>query len=139
MNLTLKKTILSLIQMRNIKCLEHLSELSLPHYMHAYIWTTLRLNFSKMIKFSLGFCSVTVLTWTASKLKVNFKNFYNFGTTYLHMIVLEEKSLLLMLLLESIKWISLTACNRKPKVPGSSPAASYVQRWALCSNRPANV
>ena len=23
--------------------------------------------------------------------------------------------------------------------PGSSPAASYVQRWALCSNRPANV
>ena len=27
----------------------------------------------------------------------------------------------------------------KPKVPGSSPAAGYVQRWALCSNRPANV
>ena len=28
---------------------------------------------------------------------------------------------------------------RKPKVSGSSPAASYVQRWALCSNRTANV
>ena len=28
---------------------------------------------------------------------------------------------------------------RKPKVPGSSPAASYVQSVALCSNRPANV
>ena len=28
---------------------------------------------------------------------------------------------------------------RKPKVPDSSPAASYVQRLALCSNRPANV
>ena len=25
------------------------------------------------------------------------------------------------------------------KVPGSSPAAIYVQRWAPCSNRPANV
>ena len=24
-------------------------------------------------------------------------------------------------------------------VPGSSPAASYVQKWALRSNRPANV
>ena len=28
---------------------------------------------------------------------------------------------------------------RKPKVPGSSPATSYVQRWALYSNRLANV
>ena len=27
----------------------------------------------------------------------------------------------------------------EPKVPGSSPAAIYVQRWALCSNRPANI
>ena len=26
-----------------------------------------------------------------------------------------------------------------PKDPGSSPAASYAQRWAPCSNRPANV
>ena len=25
------------------------------------------------------------------------------------------------------------------KVPGSSPGASYAQRWAPCSNRPANV
>ena len=32
----------------------------------------------------------------------------------------------------------LATCARKPKVPGSSPAASYVQRWALCSNCPAN-
>ena len=23
-------------------------------------------------------------------------------------------------------------------VPGSSPAASYAQMWAICSNRPAN-
>ena len=30
-------------------------------------------------------------------------------------------------------------CARKPKVSGSSPAAAYVQRWALCSNRTANV
>ena len=31
--------------------------------------------------------------------------------------------------------------GRKPKVPGSSssPAASYVLWWALCSNRLANV
>ena len=28
---------------------------------------------------------------------------------------------------------------RKPKVPGSNPAASYVQRWAVCSNCLANV
>ena len=34
-------------------------------------------------------------------------------------------------------WLATYA--RKPKVPGSSPAASYVQRWTLCSNRPANV
>ena len=27
----------------------------------------------------------------------------------------------------------------EPKGPGSSPAATYVQMWALCSNRPANV
>ena len=33
----------------------------------------------------------------------------------------------------------LTAYARKPKVPCSSPAASYVQRWTLCSNSPANV
>ena len=24
------------------------------------------------------------------------------------------------------------------KVPGSNPAANYVQMWTLCSNRPAN-
>ena len=29
--------------------------------------------------------------------------------------------------------------NCEPKVPSSGSAASYVQRWALCSNRPANV
>ena len=28
---------------------------------------------------------------------------------------------------------------RKPKVPGSSLAASHAQRWALCSNQLANV
>ena len=27
----------------------------------------------------------------------------------------------------------------QPKVPGSSPAAGYVQSWAACNNRPANV
>ena len=32
----------------------------------------------------------------------------------------------------------LATCARKPKVPGSSPAASYVQRSAVCSNCPAN-
>ena len=36
-----------------------------------------------------------------------------------------------------VKW--LATCARKLKVPGSSPAASYVQRWALCSNLPANI
>ena len=33
----------------------------------------------------------------------------------------------------------LATCARKPKVPGSSPAASYAQSWAPCSNLPANV
>ena len=28
---------------------------------------------------------------------------------------------------------------RKPKAPGLSPAASYVQRWAVCNNRPAKA
>ena len=28
---------------------------------------------------------------------------------------------------------------RKWKVPGSSSAATYMERWALCSNGPANV
>ena len=32
-----------------------------------------------------------------------------------------------------------STCAWKSKVPGSSLAASYVQRWALCSNHPANV
>ena len=35
--------------------------------------------------------------------------------------------------------ISSKTCAWKPKVPGSSSAASYVQRWALSNNRPANV
>ena len=37
------------------------------------------------------------------------------------------------------EWLAI--CSRKPKipVPGSSPATSYVQRWALCSNCPTNV
>ena len=39
--------------------------------------------------------------------------------------------------LENDMW--LATCARKLKVPGSSPAASYVQRCALCSNRPTNV
>ena len=28
----------------------------------------------------------------------------------------------------------LATCVRKPKVPGSIPVASYIQRWTLCSN-----
>ena len=37
----------------------------------------------------------------------------------------------------SLSW--LATCARKPKVPGLSTAPSYVQTWAPCSNRPANV
>ena len=33
----------------------------------------------------------------------------------------------------------LATCSGKPKVSDSIPAASYVQRWTLCSNRLANV
>ena len=33
----------------------------------------------------------------------------------------------------------LATCAWKPKVSGSSPAAGYVQVWAFCSNRLANV
>ena len=33
----------------------------------------------------------------------------------------------------------LATCTRKSKVPGSSPAATYMQTRAVCSNRPANV
>ena len=33
----------------------------------------------------------------------------------------------------------LATCLRNPKAPGSSPVASYGQRWPLCSNKPANV
>ena len=39
--------------------------------------------------------------------------------------------------IERDQW--LANCARKRKVPGSSPDASYVQRWTPCSNRPANV
>ena len=46
--------------MRNIRNLGHLSELSLPHYVDAYMWTAWRPNFSEMSKFVLGFCSVTL-------------------------------------------------------------------------------
>ena len=34
---------------------------------------------------------------------------------------------------------NLATCSRKLRVPSSSSPTSYVQRWALCSNRPANV
>ena len=40
------------------------------HHMHVYIWTTQRINFSKMNKFSFGFGSVTppvFFNWTASE------------------------------------------------------------------------
>ena len=33
----------------------------------------------------------------------------------------------------------LATCDRKATVPDSSPAASYAQRWALCSNNLANI
>ena len=33
----------------------------------------------------------------------------------------------------------LATCARKPRVSGSSTAASYAQRKTTCSNRPANV
>ena len=33
----------------------------------------------------------------------------------------------------------LATCCRKPKAPGSNPAASYMQRCARCSNYPAHV
>ena len=36
-------------------------------------------------------------------------------------------------------FIWFATCARKPKVPGSSPATIYAQRWALWSNRRANV
>ena len=36
-----------------------------------------------------------------------------------------------------VQWFATSA--QKPKVPGSSPVANYVQKWALCSNCPANV
>ena len=29
--------------------------------------------------------------------------------------------------------------HSETKVPGSSPASTYVERWALCSNCPINV
>ena len=32
----------------------------------------------------------------------------------------------------------LANCALKPMIPGLSPVAGYVQRWALGSNRPAN-
>ena len=34
---------------------------------------------------------------------------------------------------------AMGVCAWKTKVPGSSPAATYVQRLVLCSNSPANV
>ena len=36
-------------------------------------------------------------------------------------------------------WHWLASCARISKVPGSSPAASYVQRWALCVHHVADV
>ena len=35
------------------------------------------------------------------------------------------------------QWLAISA--RKPKVTGSSPAASYAQRWASCNNRVAYI
>ena len=39
---------------------------------------------------------------------------------------------------ERVGWWLVT-CARKAKVPGPSLAASYAQRWVLCSNNPGNV
>ena len=33
----------------------------------------------------------------------------------------------------------LATCAQKPKVPSLSLAATYVQKWTICSNHPANV
>ena len=37
------------------------------------------------------------------------------------------------------EFLWLVTCFRKPKILGSSPAASYTQRWALCNSNLANV
>ena len=47
-----------------------------------------------------------------------------------HLQFISPHKLLVKCICDSLKASSLA---------GSSPAASYVQRWALCSNRPANV
>ena len=70
LNFFLNLTILSLIQMWNIKYLEQLLELRLSHHMHVYIWPTWRISFSKMNKFSLVQfrCIVNIFfIWTASE------------------------------------------------------------------------
>ena len=51
----------------------------------------------------------------------------------------DKKQLLFDFERKKMRARSLANCPRKPKVPGSSPAATYVQRWAPCSNRPANI
>ena len=56
---------------------------------------------------------------------------------YIRQITSQKHTVIVKIKGRVAQWLG--TCAWKPKVPGSSPAANYVQRWALCSNRPANV
>ena len=53
------------------------------------------------------------------------------------LLKLVSTPLQILQVLQVTYWLATFA--QKPKLLGSSPAASYVQRWTLCSNCPANV
>ena len=71
LNLFLKMTILSLIQMWNFR--------NSSHHMRVYIWTRWRISCSKMNKFSLGFGSGTLMIFFSfgQPVKKNLMCFWN--------------------------------------------------------------
>ena len=58
---------------------------NLPHHMRVYIWTTWRISFSKMNKFSLGFGSGTLMIFFSfgQPVKKNLMIFWNDSTIFI--------------------------------------------------------
>ena len=74
-----------LSQMRNIKYLEQLLVRNSAYHIRIYIWTTWKISFSKMNKFSLGFGSGTLMIFFSfgQPVKKNLMIFWNDSTIFI--------------------------------------------------------
>ena len=85
--------------------------------------------------------SIKLISWMRSNECTDISFFFKYHFLLFELLKLQSRYIIFISLCYlggRVAWW-LATCAWKPKVPGSSPAASYVQRWALCSNRPANI